>query len=147
HHGMGGEPDAEKPERFPVRLRAADVAVWRAVLEPAGASAARGGHARVSAGAAQLALAAAARADVAQSDARVVNASRWQTWLAAARPRTLPAAVAPVIVGSTLAWRDDRFDARAAALCGAFALLVQIGTNFANDYYDFVKGADNAARV
>ncbi len=72
---------------------------------------------------------------------------RWQIWLAAARPRTLPAAVAPVLVGSALAWHDGRFDAAAAALCLAFALLVQVGTNFANDYFDFRHGADTAARV
>jgi 1,4-dihydroxy-2-naphthoate octaprenyltransferase len=71
----------------------------------------------------------------------------WRTWLAAARPRTLPAAVSPVVVGSAVAGHDHRFDPAAAALCLAFALLVQIGTNFANDYYDFVKGADNASRV
>jgi 1,4-dihydroxy-2-naphthoate octaprenyltransferase len=59
----------------------------------------------------------------------------------------LPAAIAPVIVGSALAFRDDVFDAVAAALCLGFALLIQIGTNFANDYYDFVHGADTAARV
>ncbi|HWA11066.1 MAG TPA: 1,4-dihydroxy-2-naphthoate polyprenyltransferase [Opitutaceae bacterium] len=70
-----------------------------------------------------------------------------QIWVAAARPRTLPAAVAPVIVGSALAWHAGRFDAGAALLCLGFALLVQVGTNFANDYYDFVKGADTAARV
>lgn len=68
-------------------------------------------------------------------------------WLGAARPRTLPAAVAPVLVGSALAWHDGAFDPAAAALCLAFALLIQIGTNFANDYYDFVHGADTAARV
>ena len=72
---------------------------------------------------------------------------RWQIWLGATRPRTLPAAVAPVLVGSALAAHDRRFDAAAAGLCLAFALLVQIGTNFANDYYDFIKGADTAARV
>jgi 1,4-dihydroxy-2-naphthoate polyprenyltransferase len=68
-------------------------------------------------------------------------------WVAAARPRTLPAAVAPVMLGSVFAWHDGHFSAGAAALCLTFALLVQIGTNFANDYYDFVKGADTAARV
>ena len=76
-----------------------------------------------------------------------MNSSRWQIWLDAARPRTLPAAFAPVLVGSALAWHDGHFDARAAGLCFAFAVLVQVGTNFANDYYDFVKGADNATRV
>ncbi|OHE89609.1 MAG: 1,4-dihydroxy-2-naphthoate octaprenyltransferase [Verrucomicrobia bacterium RIFCSPLOWO2_12_FULL_64_8] len=72
---------------------------------------------------------------------------RWRIWLAAARPRTLPAAVAPVVVGSAFAWQAGAFDGRPAGICLAFALLVQIGTNFANDYYDFLKGADNAARV
>ena len=68
-------------------------------------------------------------------------------WLEAARPRTLPAAVAPVLVGSALAWREGAFRPGAAALCLGFALLVQVGTNFANDYYDFVRGADSADRV
>lgn len=70
-----------------------------------------------------------------------------RVWIAAARPRTLPAAVAPVIVGSALAAHDRVFDPAAAALCLGFALLVQIGTNFANDYYDYVNGADTGARV
>ena len=65
----------------------------------------------------------------------------------ASRPRTLPAAVAPVIVGTALAWRSGHVDWLAAAICLSFALLIQIGTNFANDYFDFVKGADTAARV
>ncbi len=75
------------------------------------------------------------------------NESRGNPWLAAARPRTLPAAVAPVLVGTALAWRAGAFDARAAAVCLAFALLIQIGANFANDYYDHRHGADNADRV
>ncbi|MEO7414505.1 MAG: 1,4-dihydroxy-2-naphthoate polyprenyltransferase [Opitutaceae bacterium] len=70
-----------------------------------------------------------------------------QVWVAAARPRTLPAAVAPVLLGAAFAWHDGSFSMGASSLCLAFALLVQIGTNFANDYYDFVKGADTAARV
>jgi 1,4-dihydroxy-2-naphthoate polyprenyltransferase len=76
-----------------------------------------------------------------------VSGSRVQIWVDAARPRTLPAAVAPVLVGSALAAHDGHFHAAAAALCLGFALLVQIGTNFANDYYDFQRGADTAARV
>jgi 1,4-dihydroxy-2-naphthoate octaprenyltransferase len=74
-------------------------------------------------------------------------AARWRIWVSAARLRTLPAAVAPVVAGSAIAGHDRRFDPAAAALCLAFALLVQIGTNFANDYYDFLHGADNASRV
>ena len=46
-----------------------------------------------------------------------------------------------------MAAHDHRFDPAAATLCLGFALLVQIGTNFANDYYDFIHGADTAARV
>ena len=73
--------------------------------------------------------------------------TRFGIWVAAARPRTLPAAIAPVAVGSAMAWRTGWFDGLAAAICLGFALLIQIGTNFANDYYDFVHGADTAARV
>ncbi|MBI4622668.1 MAG: 1,4-dihydroxy-2-naphthoate polyprenyltransferase [Verrucomicrobia bacterium] len=76
-----------------------------------------------------------------------MNPPGWQIWFAAARPRTLAAAVAPVLVGSALARHDGAFDAVAATLCLGFALLVQIGTNFANDYYDFMHGADTATRV
>jgi 1,4-dihydroxy-2-naphthoate octaprenyltransferase len=68
-------------------------------------------------------------------------------WLEAARPKTLPAAVMPVMTGTALAMAHHAADFTRAAICLAFALLVQIGTNFANDYYDFVQGADTAARV
>jgi len=68
-------------------------------------------------------------------------------WWQATRPRTLSAAMAPVLVGTALAAHDGRFDLGAATLCLIFALLIQVGTNFANDYYDFIKGADTAARV
>lgn len=67
--------------------------------------------------------------------------------MSAARPRTLTAAVAPVVVGSALAARAGRFALGPASLCLGFALLVQIGTNFANDYFDFLKGADTQHRV
>ncbi|TAG33002.1 MAG: 1,4-dihydroxy-2-naphthoate polyprenyltransferase [Verrucomicrobia bacterium] len=70
-----------------------------------------------------------------------------QIWLEATRPKTLPAAIAPVLVGTALALRADTLRWPAAAACLAFALLVQIGTNFANDYYDARKGADTAERV
>ncbi|MBW8782833.1 MAG: 1,4-dihydroxy-2-naphthoate polyprenyltransferase [Verrucomicrobia bacterium] len=73
--------------------------------------------------------------------------SAFSIWIDASRPRTLPAAVAPVLVASALAWRDGGFEAPAALACLVFALLVQVGTNFANDYYDFIKGADTAERV
>ncbi|MCX6938664.1 MAG: 1,4-dihydroxy-2-naphthoate polyprenyltransferase [Verrucomicrobia bacterium] len=71
----------------------------------------------------------------------------WQIWLEATRPRTLSAACAPVLVGTAVAWREGAFVPGAAGACLAFALLVQVGTNFANDYYDALKGADTQERV
>ncbi len=70
-----------------------------------------------------------------------------RVWIQAARPKTLVAAVAPVLVGAGLAAHDGVFAALPvlAALLGA--LLIQIGTNLANDYYDFVRGADTSERV
>jgi len=73
--------------------------------------------------------------------------ARWRIWIAAARPRTLPAAVAPVIVGSALAWSRGALRPVFALVCLVFALLMQIAANFANDYFDFVKGADTGERV
>lgn len=72
---------------------------------------------------------------------------KFRIWIEAARPRTLPAALAPVCAGTAVAARQDALNWPAAAACLGFALLVQIGTNFANDYYDFLKGADTAERV
>src|SRR3712207_597104 len=65
----------------------------------------------------------------------------------AARPRTLPAAVAPVLVGTALALYDDEFHALAfvAALLGA--ILIQVGTNLSNDYSDARRGADTEDRL
>ncbi len=71
----------------------------------------------------------------------------WRRWVEAARPRTLPAAVIPVLAGTALAAAHGHAAFAAATICLIFALLVQIGTNYANDYYDFVQGADTAARV
>ena len=71
----------------------------------------------------------------------------WRHWLEAARPKTLPAAVIPVMVGTALAAAHHAADYPRMAICLAFALLVQVGTNFANDYFDFVQGADTVARV
>lgn len=67
-------------------------------------------------------------------------------WWLAARPATLTAALAPVAVGGALALRDGRaaFFPWLAALVGA--IFIQLGTNFANDVFDFEKGADTAAR-
>jgi 1,4-dihydroxy-2-naphthoate octaprenyltransferase len=70
-------------------------------------------------------------------------------WLMAARPRTLPAAVAPVLVGTAAAvqWYGSlpRWGAFFAALVGS--IFIQIGTNLANDYSDAKRGADTADRL
>jgi 1,4-dihydroxy-2-naphthoate octaprenyltransferase len=70
-------------------------------------------------------------------------------WLMAARPRTLPAAVAPVLVGTAAAveWAGDlpRVVAFFAALIGS--IFIQIGTNLANDYSDAKRGADTVDRL
>lgn len=68
-------------------------------------------------------------------------------WIAAARPKTLPAAVVPILVGTAEAKRMGYFDWWPVWVCLAFALLVQIATNMANDYYDHVRGADTKERV
>lgn len=73
--------------------------------------------------------------------------TRRQAWLLAARPRTLPAAVAPVIVGTALAARDAAFAPLAALACLLAALLLQIASNFANDLGDFERGTDTPERV
>ncbi len=73
--------------------------------------------------------------------------TRSQAWILAARPKTLTAAVAPVLVGTGLAAHDEALVILPAAAALVGAVLIQIGTNFANDYYDFVRGADTEDRV
>lgn len=68
-------------------------------------------------------------------------------WLLAARPKTLWAGVAPVLMGMAMAQADGVFHAGAALAALAGSILIQIGTNYANDYFDFVKGTDTAARI
>lgn len=68
-------------------------------------------------------------------------------WLATLRVRTLPAGAAPVLVGAAYAWRIDAFALLPALAALAGALLLQIGTNLANDYYDHIKGADTEDRA
>ncbi len=70
-----------------------------------------------------------------------------QAWILAARPKTLWAAAAPVLVGTGLAAHHGVFAALPAAAALVGAVLIQIGTNLANDYYDFVRGGDTEARV
>ncbi|NNF03262.1 MAG: 1,4-dihydroxy-2-naphthoate octaprenyltransferase, partial [Rhodothermales bacterium] len=68
-------------------------------------------------------------------------------WIEASRPKTLWAAVAPVLLGIAAATAGGVFHFTAAALALVGALLIQVGTNYFNDYADFVKGADDADRT
>ena len=70
-----------------------------------------------------------------------------QAWILAARPKTLPAALSPVVVGTALAFADGGFALLPALAAAAGALLLQILSNFANDYSDFFRGADTPDRV
>jgi len=71
---------------------------------------------------------------------------RWRAWTLGARPKTLPAAVAPVFVGTAAAYVDGGFVLLPALAALMAALLIQIGTNLANDYFDHLKGIDSAER-
>ena len=70
----------------------------------------------------------------------------WRAWLAGARPRTLPAAVVPVLVGTACAVGEVDVSAWRALAAGIVALFLQIGTNYANDYSDGVRGTDDPGR-
>lgn len=75
------------------------------------------------------------------------NISPLSVWLLATRPRTLPAAVAPVLVGTAMAIADKSFKCLPALAALAGAVLLQIGVNLANDYFDYVKGVDSVDRL
>jgi 1,4-dihydroxy-2-naphthoate polyprenyltransferase len=70
-----------------------------------------------------------------------------KTWILASRPKTLPAAAAPVFVGTAVAYSADSQNLLAASIALICSLLIQIGTNFVNDLYDFLKGTDDENRV
>lgn len=73
--------------------------------------------------------------------------SKIQAWILASRPKTLPAAVGPVLVGTAAAYRDGYLNLLVTALALLGAISLQIESNFANDYFDFIKGVDNEKRV
>jgi len=70
-----------------------------------------------------------------------------RVWLWAARPKTLGAAVAPVLVGTGMAVEAGVWHLPSAALALVGAILIQVGVNYHNDYADFVQGADTQDRV
>jgi len=75
-----------------------------------------------------------------------VTKQSFSNWILAIRPKTLPAAIAPVLIGTAMAFGDGLGHAPSAIMAMIAALCIQIGTNLANDYFDFKKGADTAER-
>lgn len=73
--------------------------------------------------------------------------SKIESWLLASRPKTLPAAVMPVFVGTSIAIHDGLFNPFAAIIALLCSLLIQIGTNFVNDLHDYLKGSDKKDRL
>ncbi len=72
---------------------------------------------------------------------------KFKMWFLASRPKTLPAAAAPVFVGTAVAISNGELNILAAIIALICSLLIQIGTNFVNDLYDFLKGTDDKNRV
>lgn len=70
-----------------------------------------------------------------------------KAWCLAARPKTLAAAVAPVMVGCALAYYYEKFQLVPALACLLFAIAMQIAANLINDLYDFLKGSDGEGRL
>ncbi len=81
------------------------------------------------------------------SETETPQYSRWQAWLLAIRPKTLPAATSGVIAGTAVAFADGGFRLLPALALMLAALLLQIGANVTNDYFDFYKGADTKERL
>lgn len=78
---------------------------------------------------------------------QVSSSSAFEGWLLVTKPRTLTAAVVPVLLGTSLAYVDGKVDGLSALIALICSLLIQIATNIINDLYDFRKGADNDKRL
>ena len=72
--------------------------------------------------------------------------NKLSSWILASRPKTLLAAVVPVMVGSALAISIEKFFLPYSLVALVCSVLIQIGTNFTNDLYDFIKGSDTVKR-
>ncbi|MCK5674127.1 MAG: 1,4-dihydroxy-2-naphthoate polyprenyltransferase [Spirochaetales bacterium] len=68
-------------------------------------------------------------------------------WVTAARPKTLPAAIGPILPGAALAWANSSFKLLPVIAALSAALLLQIAVNIANDYFDYIHGIDTPDRV
>jgi 1,4-dihydroxy-2-naphthoate polyprenyltransferase len=72
--------------------------------------------------------------------------NKFNSWLLASRPKTLLAAVVPVMVGSALAVSMNKFFLPYSIIALLCSVLIQVGTNFTNDLYDYLKGSDTVKR-
>jgi len=73
--------------------------------------------------------------------------AKLKIWIMATRPKTLPAAIVPVLIGTAMAYGDGKQHFLSAFVSLFCALLIQIGTNLSNDYFDFKNGTDNSRRI
>lgn len=73
--------------------------------------------------------------------------STFEIWFLASRPKTLFAAFVPVIVGASLAYAEGKLNFTASVVALLCSILFQVGANFTNDLYDFLKGADTEKRI
>jgi len=76
-----------------------------------------------------------------------MHTSKIKIWITASRPKTLWAAFSPVIIGTAMAYGEGKVHWLSAVLAAIGAVLIQIGTNFSNDYYDYFRGADKKERM
>ncbi len=77
----------------------------------------------------------------------LLSKNKIDAFMLASRPKTLLAAVIPVLVGTSLAVYHDKFNGAAAVVALCCSTLIQVGTNYVNDLYDYLKGTDTADRV
>lgn len=77
---------------------------------------------------------------------QALSLPRWKIWIIAARPRTLIASISPVVIGTLFAYSQGVFNPLLFFFTLLASICIQIGTNLANDYFDFLKGADTAER-
>lgn len=75
-----------------------------------------------------------------------ISITKFESWVLASRPKTLLAAVVPVMVGSSLAISQNKFTVMYSVVALLCSILIQVGTNFTNDLYDYLKGADRENR-
>ncbi|MCB0744357.1 MAG: 1,4-dihydroxy-2-naphthoate polyprenyltransferase, partial [Ignavibacteriae bacterium] len=76
----------------------------------------------------------------------VKNITKFDTWILASRPKTLLAAVVPVVTGTSIVSYETKVNFIASAVALLCSVLIQVGTNFVNDLYDYLSGADSDTR-